>query len=115
MIYIILFVSLLLDYVFLSLISNNSLLFPLFTLVSLILIYPLFKEHQFNRYLIISFCLGIVYDVVYMNTIFLNIGSFLLFPYLIKYFFKNFSVNIINNILITILLIIIYRTITFLV
>jgi len=113
MMYIILIVSVLLDQVFLSLIQNHSVLFPLFTLMSLIVIYPFFRKSQYHAYLSIALFLGGVYDIVYMNTLFLNLGLFLLVGILIKFFFKVFSINLINNTIVGIIIILLYRSVTY--
>ena len=91
MIYLILILSFWLDHVFLNFISNNSILFPLFTLMSIIIVYSFFKRHKYSNYLIMCAGLGVLYDVVYSNTLFLNLGLFMLMGILVKLFFKSFG------------------------
>lgn len=113
MIYILLTISFLLDLFMLSSIRTSSLLFPLCSLMSIIVIYPFFKKNQFNKFLIISLIIGSFYDIVYTNTILLNIGIFLLCALIIKIIFNSFSYNLMNVILISLLIIIFYRTLNY--
>lgn len=115
MIYIVLFVSFLLDQFFLSIINQNSILFPLCSLMSLIIIYPFFKKTEYNKFLIICGFLGVLYDVVYTGTPLLNIGLFLLTGIIIKLIFSIFSNNLISNLLTGLLIIFIYRTVNYLI
>ena len=70
---VILIISLLLD----GIINNNipyinlSLFTPLLTLISIIVIYPLYKKED-NKYLITIFITGIIYDLLYTNLLFYN-------------------------------------------
>lgn len=115
MIYVILIISFLLDFFLLSTISQNSILFPLCSLMSLIIIYPCFKKNQYNKFLIICVILGVLYDVVLTGTLLLNVGIFLLTGVIIKIVFRVFSNNLISNILTGIVIIFIYRTISYLI
>lgn len=115
MIYIFLIISFLLDGFILSIINSTSLLFPLCSIMSLIIIYPFFKKDEFNTFLIISGFVGMLYDVVYTGTLFLNIGVLILVAIIIKLIFRVFSNNLLSNILIGISIIVIYRTINYLV
>lgn len=94
--------------------SVNNIFFPLFTLLSLVIIYPYFKNN-YIKYIIYSFTVGLFYDVIYTNTPFFNAGIFLLFGILIYYFFKHFKNNNLNNLLLGIGIIILYRLFTFLI
>lgn len=113
MIYVILITSFLLDLFLLSTIGQNSVLFPLCSLMSLIIIYPFFKKYQYNKFLIICIILGGLYDVVFTGTLLLNVGIFLLTGIIIKIVFRVFSNNLIGNILTGFVTIFIYRTISY--
>lgn len=113
MIYTLLTISFLLDLFLLSSIGTSSLLFPLCSLISTIIIYPFFKKHEFNKFLIISLIIGGIYDVVYTNTILLNIGIFLLCALIIKIVFNSFSYNLMNVIWVSLLIIIFYRALNY--
>jgi len=98
----------------LSNIINMNYLIPLFTLLSLIIIYP----YLFNRkrdYYIISFIIGLLYDITYTDTIFLNSFIFLLISYIIHLINIVITNNSFNVIIISLIIIIIYRLITYLV
>ena len=53
------------------LVNNLSLFTPLFTLVSIFIIYPFFKKKE-KKYLISVFIIGIIYDLFYTNLLFFN-------------------------------------------
>lgn len=90
----ILFISLILETIVSNVVGINSIFIPLFFIVSLILIYP--KED----YLIICFICGLIYDICFYNSLFINTISFiligLLIPNLKKYniYFKSIIVII---------------------
>lgn len=67
----ILFLSLLLEGVISNVVGINSIFIPLFLLVSLVLIYPK------KNYLIICFICGLIYDVCFYNSLFINTISFI--------------------------------------
>lgn len=102
----ILIISFLLD----GLLSNLrvSYFIPLFSLMSLLLI--LNKNDNYYGYAIL---LGLLYDISYTDTLFLNCLIFLLISYLIKKIEHYLSYNIFNQILISILIILIYRILTY--
>lgn len=109
MIYIIIFLSLILD----GIISNiSSILIPLFTLLSLIIIKPYYKINK--NYLILSFILGILYDIAYTDLLYINAILFLLIGYFIIFITKRLKDNIFNVTIISILTIIYYRTLSYL-
>ena len=112
MIYLILVISFLLDNLISFFLNTNLLFNPLLSLVSLIIIFRYYHRKDENKYLITSFVLGLVYDIVCTDTVFLNAGIYLLLSLFIIKFYKIFSYNLLNS---AILLIIIYRSITFLV
>ena len=64
MIWVILIVSFLLESTFTNIVSINSCLIPLFSLTSLVLIYPYMKKKKEN-YIIICLILGLFYDIVF--------------------------------------------------
>jgi len=93
-------------------ISSNSLFLPLFTIVSLVIIYPYFNNNNFRYFKYISI-LGLLYDIAYMNLIFYNFFIFIILGFInifVKYLLSH---RLYINILITIILIIIYRFINF--
>ena len=95
MIYIIIFLSLILD----GIISN-------------IIIKPYYKINK--NYLILSFILGILYDIAYTDLLYINAILFLLIGYFIIFITKRLKDNIFNVTIISILTIIYYRTLSYL-
>lgn len=115
MIYLILVISFLLDNLISFFLNTNLLFNPLLSLVSLIIIFRYYHKKDENKYLITSFVLGLVYDIVCTDTVFLNAGIYLLLSLFIIKFYKIFSYNLLNSAILLIIVIIIYRSITFLV
>lgn len=115
MIYLILVISFLLDNLISFFLNTNLLFNPLLSLVSLIIIFRYYHRKDENKYLITSFVLGLVYDIVCTDTVFLNAGTYLLLSLFIIKFYKIFSYNLLNSAILLIIVIIIYRSITFLV
>lgn len=105
-------ISFFLDSILTSLIPIDSILLPLFSLISLIIIYPYFHKEE-NSYLIFSFLLGLVYDIVYTDTIFLNAFIFLLIGFCIKLINEYISNNVFNVSIMSLLVVTIYRIITY--
>lgn len=105
-------ISFFLDSIITSFIPIDSILLPLFSLISLIIIYPYFHKEE-NSYLIFSFLLGLLYDIVYTDTIFLNTFIFLLIAFIIKLINEYISNNMFNVSIMTLLIVIIYRIITY--
>lgn len=115
MIYLILVISFLFDNLISFFLNTNLLFNPLLSLVSLIIIFRYYHRKYENKYLITSFVLGLVYDIVCTDTVFLNAGIYLLLSLFIIKFYKIFSYNLLNSAILLIIVIIIYRSITFLV
>lgn len=115
MIYLILVISFLLDNLISFFLNTNLLFNPLLSLVSLIIIFRYYHRKDENKYLITNFVLGLVYDIVCTDTVFLNAGIYLLLSLFIIKFYKIFSYNLLNSAILLIIVIIIYRSITFLV
>lgn len=108
-------INILLSFILDGIISSvNNILLPLFSLLSLIFIYPYFKNN-YIKYIVCSFILGLFYDVIYTNTPFFNAGIFLFIGILNYCFFKYFKNNNLNNLLLGICIIILYRLFTFLI
>ena len=91
---------------------NTNLFSCLFSIVSLVLVYPYFKKNN-NRFLIYSFVMGLFYDFIYTDTMILNAFTFLLLGYLIKFFFSKINVNEISSNICLILIIIVYRLVVY--
>ena len=98
-------VSFFLEGVFNNLFSN-SLLMPLFSILSLAIIYPYFKDKSF---LLIGSLLGFIYDIMNTNFYILNPFIFTLISFFIKYYFSKFEYKFISFTILEILIIFIYQ------
>ena len=112
MIFLVLVFSIFFEASFTNLISYSSTFLPMFLLSSLVILFPYFKNKNQN-FLIVSGICGILYDIVFTNTLFINTLSFIICGILIllgyNYFnYKIYSCNILN-----IIIIILYRIISY--
>ncbi len=115
---IIVIISLLLDGILSNflpyLYTNLSIFTPLFTLVSIFMIYPFFKKKE-KTYFILIFIVGIIYDLLYTNLLFFNGVLFITIGLLIKYIYKTYEITPLRLILYVIILITSYELLTSLV
>ena len=111
---IILIVSILLDGVLTNflpyLVNDLSIFTPLFTVVSIFIIYPLNRKKE-TKFFILIFIVGIIYDLLYTNLLFLNGLLFVLIALLSKVIYKNFETSYFKLIIYTILIIIVYESV----
>ena len=107
-------ISFILDNFISNFINHSSLFYSLFTLLSLILIYPKHTK-KLNKYYLTSFLLGLIYDIAVTDTLFLNAFIFLLLSYIINYIFRKIPYNYLSVLIISIISIIYYRVITYIV
>lgn len=105
-------ISFFLDGILSRYILSDSLFLPLFTIVSLVIIYPYFNNDNFRYFKFLSL-IGLLYDITYFNTLFYNFFIFLILGFVIGLLNYLLSNNLYTNILITIISITIYRIITF--
>ena len=112
---IIIIVSILLDGILSNflpyLYTNLSIFTPLFTLVSIFMIYPFFKKKE-KTYFILIFIVGIIYDLLYTNLLFFNGVLFVIIGMLIKYIYKTYEITPLRLILYIIILITSYESLT---
>lgn len=104
---VILIISFLLESLVTKLFLSNSILTPLFTLTSLVVIFPYFKYEK--DYFKLCLILGFLYDIAYTNTLFVHCILFFIIGYITKILNYYISNNYINNSLMLIINIIIYR------
>lgn len=109
----IIFISFFLDCIINILIGQNHIFNSLCFVISIAIIYPYFKEHK--NFLIVSFLIGLVYDLVITNTFILNGVVFFLLSLLIIKLNNKLSSNILNINFIFINIIIGYRLITYII
>lgn len=112
MIPIILIFSFLFEGLYSSLVRTDTFLCPLFTLVSLILIYPYFNKKN-NGYYKICFLVGFLYDLIYTDTIIFNAFIFVLLGFVIVKLNGILANNYVNNSIMALVIIIIFRSITY--
>ena len=113
MIYIVIIFSFLFESVFSNIVNINSFLIPLFLLTSLSIIYPYFKNKNFN-FVIVSIICGLFYDISFTNSPFINTISFGICSGLIILSYNYVSYSIYSSNFINIINIIIYRVISYL-
>lgn len=114
MIVLISMISFFLDGILSRYILLNSLFLPLFTIVSLVIIYPYFNNDNFRYFKFIAI-IGLLYDIAYFNTLFYNFFIFIALGFIIGLINYLLSNNIYTNILMTVASITTYRIITFLI
>lgn len=116
--YIIMGISLLLDGILSNflpyMINDLSYFYPMFTLMSIILIYPFYKKEP-KKYLLTIFILGIIYDLFYTNLLIFDGLIFVLIGLVVKIIYQNMPTNFFTIILYALLGIIIYEVLTSLV
>lgn len=111
---IILTISIILDGVLTNylpyLVNDLSFFTPLLTVVSIFILYPLNRKKEI-KFFIIIFIVGIIYDLLYTNLLFLNGLLFVLITLISKIIYKNFETSYFKLIIYTILVIIVYETV----
>lgn len=105
-------ISFLLESIFTNFISTDSILIPLFTLTSLVVIYPYFKKKNMN-YIITCLIMGLLYDVVFINSLFINTICFSIMGSLVILCYSFVKYNIYTSSIINILILITYRIISY--
>lgn len=115
MIYLILLISFLLDGIVSFIFNNNVMFNTLFSLMSLIIIFRYYKRREDLKYLITVFVVGLLVDIVYTDTLFLNAGIYLVIGIVIIKYFKLFTYNLLNSIILGFIIISLYRLLNFLV
>jgi len=94
-------------------VTNTFLLLPLFTIVSLIIIYPYFNNNN-QSFLLVSGATGLLYDIVFTNAMFLNGLVFLVLGFIVIITNESLSNNKLNVLIMTALTIVAYRIVTYL-
>lgn len=89
-------------------VGNLSLFTPLFTVMSLFLIYPFFKK-DIKKYFTVLAVLGFVYDLLYTNLLFFHLILFLILGSLIMILYKYLDTNYAMLLLEGFILIIVYQ------
>ena len=112
---VIMIVSLILDGILSNylpyLVNDLSLFTPLFTIISIFIIYPLYRKKE-KQYFINIFILGMVYDLLYTNLLFYNGVLFIIIGIISRFIIKNFELSYIKLIIYTILIVTLYESLT---
>lgn len=108
----IIIISFILEGVLTNIINMNLILLPLFTIVSLVITYPYIKNNY--KFIIISIIIGLLYDIAYTNSLFINTFTFTLCSLLIIFIDKFIKESFIGRMCINIFMIIIFKTLSYL-
>lgn len=110
----ILIFSFIFEAMFTNLVGINSLFIPLFTLTSLVLVYPYFKKKNFN-YVLVCLILGIFYDIAFADSVFVNTICFGIIGGLNILIYNYVKYNVYTSNIINIIIIITYRIISYII
>lgn len=99
------------NHIVLLLVSKNSLLIPLFLNMLLIVLYPHFIKK--NKLIILGFILGLVFDITYTQTLFVNSILLVISSLIIILVYKYVSINTFNSIILSLIVIIVYRLLSY--
>ncbi len=91
--FLIVLISILLENIFNIYLTSIPYIIPLFTLLSLIFIYPKYKKDKY-KYYFISFIIGLIYDIFFTDFYIVNACLFLLISIFIYYILNNHKINI---------------------
>ena len=83
MIFLISFFSFIFEYFF-NILFHGSIFTGLIVFSSMVLLEPYFKKNK-DKYFVFCFLLGLVYDIVYTGTYFMNAGIFLIIGCIVIY------------------------------
>lgn len=93
--------------------NNLFLLTAFFAIVSLVVLYP-YYNHNDKQFLLSCFIIGLLYDIVYTDTLLLNATLFLLVGLFIKLINQIFTNSILNVGIISFIVLIVYHLLTYL-
>jgi len=85
---------------------------PMFTIVALVLIYPFLIKDRYRYFRLCAFT-GLAYDLIYTNTLVLNVLMFVLLGLIIEHLYSFFSDTLLNSLFINIIVITLYHVLTF--
>ena len=114
LLYCILFVGFYLEGICSNFVSISTAFFnPLFALVTLVLLCPYCYRNQ-KKYYKICFWYGVLYDLIYTNTIFFHGLIFLMIGYISYYLYQLFSHHLMNTFMIVVISILVLRSVSYL-
>ena len=83
--------------------------------MSLIIVFKYYKRREDLKYLITVSMIGLLIDIVYTDTLFLNAGIYLIVGIVVIKYYKFFTYNLLNSIILGFIVISLYRLLNFLV
>ncbi len=111
--YLIIILSFLLESIATNIVNKSSLFIPLFLLTSLVFLYPYFNNKKENFIITTSIC-GLIYDISFTNSIFINTLSFGICGIIIIKIYNYINNNMFNSSFLNIIILIMYRIISYL-
>lgn len=105
------FISLILDGILSVMLNNGSILLPLFSLVSLIIVYPYLTKKE--NIFIYSMIIGYLYDIVYTQTPFLNTILFIVLSIGIYCYYNFLPISFFNSLVLVLITILLFRIFTY--
>ncbi len=93
------------------LVNDLSYFTPLFTVVSIFIIYPFYRKNN-KKYFITVFLLGFIYDLFYTNLLFYNAVIFLIIGIISRFINKNFETSFLKLIIYTVIIVVLYESIS---
>ena len=91
------------------LVNDLSLFTPLFTLISISLLYPYYRKKE-KEFFITIFITGFIYDLFYTNLLFINGLLFLLIGYLSKFIYRRYEIDYFKLIIYITLIVVVYES-----
>lgn len=110
--YIIVILSFILDGIFSNIFPINSVFYPLFTLISFIIVYPYYSDN--SNYYKFSILIGSLYDIIYTDTFIFYGLIFFIVAVIISKMSGWFADNYLSLTIITLTSIITFKTVSYL-
>lgn len=82
---------------------------PLFTVMSVFLIYPFYKKKEKHKYFLTIGIVGIIYDLAFTNLLFFHMILFLLLGLLTIFFYRYLDTNFLMILIESVLIISVYQ------
>lgn len=95
-------------------INNSNLFIPMFAIISLIIIFPYFNNDDIS-YLRTCALFGLIYDILFTNTLGLNVVLFIILGFIINFLDSSLSNSLISVIIKMLIIITLYDSLTYLI
>ena len=112
MIPVVIVLSFFLEIIFSNIVSLTGIFIPLFLIVSLVLMYPFFKSKLY--FMIVCFVCGLIYDLGFLNTVFVNTLCFVALGLMIILIHSYMNYNLVSTTIVNVIIIVFYRIISYL-